>query len=680
MGHEFRHFLQGESRRLIWVIGIIFSLILVVQYFELPYGSVVSSLFYANQTQSMGKAAVNPIVKGNITSFDGLNATDVNAIQNIANATKSSGGNNTSLENDFLSERNGGSNSSLDLSDDADPEDESPTERFIDEPSQNLTMEKTVTDNGLASGEIKEYANSTPPNNFHADKNSSLGRIQEAIINFTEEKNGTDSAPAPSLALPPTSSISDLKSPAKLNMTSQGPVMSVYPNASSPSNDVDPFSNDGKSEQMQHDAVQSDNIFPHTTVPAVNKKPDLSTKAVLSLSEMYDLLLQSHASSFSMKPRWSSAVEQDLLNAKSQIESAPVIENDPELDANIYRNISRFKRSYELMEQTLKVYIYKEGGRPIFHTTVLKGIYASEGWFMKILKASKFVTKDARKAHLFYLPFSSRMLEETLFVANSHSQDNLVEYLKNYLDMIVARHNFWNRTGGADHFLVACHDWAPAETMKIMATCIRAMCNADVKEGFIFGKDTSLPETYVRKPQNPLRDLGGKPPSQRKTLAFFAGSMHGYLRYILLQHWENKDPDMKIFGKMRKVKGQMNYVQYMKSSKYCICAKGYEVNSPRVVEAIFYECVPVIISDNFIPPFFEILNWESFAVFVAEKDILNLKNILLSIPNWRYLEMQKRVKKVQQHFLWNSKPVKYDIFHMILHSIWCNRVFRVQPI
>jgi hypothetical protein len=40
----------------------------------------------------------------------------------------------------------------------------------------------------------------------------------------------------------------------------------------------------------------------------------------------------------------------------------------------------------------------------------------------------------------------------------------------------------------------------------------------------------------------------------------------------------------------------------------------------------------VIISDNFVPPFFEVLNWESFAVFVMEKDIPNLKNILLSIP------------------------------------------------
>lgn len=191
------------------------------------------------------------------------------------------------------------------------------------------------------------------------------------------------------------------------------------------------------------------------------------------------------------------------------------------------------------------------------------------------------------------------------------------------------------------------------------------------------GKDVSLPETSVRATQNPLKDVGGNAPSQRPILAFFAGKMHGYLRPILLQYWENKDPDIKIFEKLPKSKNNRNYVQYMKTSKYCICAKGYEVNSPRVVEAIFFECVPVIISDNFVPPFFEILNWESFAVFIQEKDLPNLKNILLSITDRRYRVMQQRVKQVQQHFLWHAKPVKYDIFHMILHSIWYNRVFQV---
>lgn len=155
--------------------------------------------------------------------------------------------------------------------------------------------------------------------------------------------------------------------------------------------------------------------------------------------------------------------------------------------------------------------------------------------------------------------------------------------------------------------------------------------------------------------------------------------MHGNVRPVLLQHWSN-DTDMRIFSRMPHVKGNKNYIEHMRSSKYCICARGFAVHSPRVVESIFYECVPVIISDNYVPPLFEVLNWESFAVFIPEKDILNMKNILLSISKEKYLEMQNRVKRVQKHFLWHAEPLKYDLFHMILHSIWYNRVFRIAPV
>lgn len=112
------------------------------------------------------------------------------------------------------------------------------------------------------------------------------------------------------------------------------------------------------------------------------------------------------------------------------------------------------------MERTLKVYVYKDGEKPIFHQPILKGLYASEGWFMKLMEGSKrFVVKDPRKAHLFYMPFSARMLEHTLYVRNSHNRTNLRQFLKNYAEKIAAKYPFWNRTGGADHFLVACHDW-----------------------------------------------------------------------------------------------------------------------------------------------------------------------------------------------------------------------------
>ncbi|KAJ4850594.1 hypothetical protein Tsubulata_938939 [Turnera subulata] len=418
-----------------------------------------------------------------------------------------------------------------------------------------------------------------------------------------------------------------------------------------------------------------------TKRPALKRLPfKRAPSKVIPLSQMKVLLQQSHASSSSVKPRWPSDVDQELLFAKAQIQNAPDALDDTRIYAPIYRNISMFKRSYELMESMLKVYVYQDGEKPIFHQPILDGIYSSEGWFMKHMEASKkFVTKDPKKAHLFYFPFSSRLLEETLYVRHSHSRNNLIEYMKNYVNMMAAKYPFWNRTDGTDHFLAACHDWAPAETRGRILKSIRALCNADIDAGFSIGKDVSLPETYVHSAQNPTKYLGGNPPSQRPVLAFFAGNLHGYVRPLLLEYWENKDPDMKIYGPMPNAKGKPNYFELMKSSKFCICPKGHEVNSPRIVEAIFYDCVPVIISDNYVPPFFEVLNWESFAVIVPEKDIPNLKNILLSISGEKYVEMHKRVKKVQEHFLWHTKPVKYDLFHMILHSVWYNRIFQMKP-
>ncbi|CAH8277238.1 unnamed protein product [Arabidopsis lyrata] len=363
--------------------------------------------------------------------------------------------------------------------------------------------------------------------------------------------------------------------------------------------------------------------------------------AAISISQMNSLLIQSLSSFKSPKPRWSSARDSEMLSARFEIEKASVVHEFLGLNASVYRNISKFLRSYDLMERKLKVYVYKEGGKPIFHKPLPRGIYASEGWFMKLMESNK----------------------------------KFVEYV----DLIAGKYKFWNRTGGADHFIVACHDWGNKLTKKTMKNSVRALCNSNVAQGFRIGTDTALPVTYIRSAESPLEYLGGKTPSKRKILAFFAGSMHGYLRPILVKLWENKEPDMKIVGPMpRDPESKTQYREYMKSSKYCICARGYEVHTPRVVEAIINECVPVIIADNYVPPFFEILNWEEFAVFVEEKEIANLRNILLSISEERYIVMQARVKAVQQHFLWHKKPVKFDLFHMILHSIWHSRVYKVK--
>ncbi|XP_057722024.1 probable glycosyltransferase At5g03795 [Arachis stenosperma] len=645
MGQEFSSFFRFESKRLLWFIGITFATIVAFQYLELPYGNVLLSLFSAGNIPTSGSNKIQgkdpppvPEAINNVTIFNQGNVTVESSLE-TDNRTRVSGANDSSPIFD-LEPRNQ-ANSSLGLG----------------ESNKSPTVEGIEKTGNVSVGWKEENLR---PSSY----NNSMGL--DLLTNHSGEENVSR----------PEHESASLDANSTPSMTNVSPRISTK--GTSNDSNIPLFQKDKKSNSMKEENEGNTQAKNSATVsmPKENHNSHVAVPEVTTVSEMNKLFLQSHASYRSMRPKWSSGVDQELLWARSEIEHAPIVKNDPDLYGPIYHNVSMFKRSYELMEQMLKVYVYREGARPILHTPFLTGIYASEGWFMKLMEANtRFITNDPKTAHLFYLPFSSRKLEEALYVQGSHSHKNLIQYLHNYVELIAGKHPFWNRTRGADHFLVGCHDWAPSETKVDMSNCIRALCNADVKEGFVFGKDVSLPETHVRNGLNPTRDLGGKSPSKRNILAFFAGKMHGYVRPILLQHWENKDPDMKIFGKLPKSKGDRNYIQYMKSSKYCICAKGYEVNSPRVVEAIFYECVPVIISDNFVPPFLEALNWETFSVIVLEKDIPNLKSILLSIPQKRYLRLQMRVKKVQKHFLWHKNPVKYDIFHMILHSVWYNRVF-----
>ncbi|KAG6507641.1 hypothetical protein ZIOFF_032992 [Zingiber officinale] len=317
---------------------------------------------------------------------------------------------------------------------------------------------------------------------------------------------------------------------------------------------------------------------------------------------------------------WRMAPEEALRRVRKELDDAPAVSDDPELYSLLFRNVSIFKRSYELMERILKVYIYEDGRRPIFHTPELQGIYASEGWFMKLLEENRgFVTKDPSKAHLFYLPYSIRKLKLALYVPNSHNMRPLSLdltqrfYMKNFV-----------RTPSK-----------PCAMLMLQKVYLFAekMCHS--------------PKPLSKCQRGLFKYVGdGRPISQRSILAFYAGNMHGRVRPILNKHWGNdKDEDMKIYRRLpNRVSRTMSYVEHMRASKFCICPMGFEVNSPRIVEAIHAECVPVIIADNFVLPFEEVLDWSSFSVVVAEKDIPNLKNILLGISHRKYIRMHNCVE------------------------------------
>ncbi|XP_059661296.1 probable glycosyltransferase At3g07620 [Cornus florida] len=358
----------------------------------------------------------------------------------------------------------------------------------------------------------------------------------------------------------------------------------------------------------------------------------------------------------------------------NQSRSLPLEDADYVPQGDVYRNAYAFHRSYLLMESLFKIFVYEEGEPPIFHNGPCKNKYSTEGIFLKLMEMNThFRTRDPDEAHVYYLPFSVAMIIDTLFDPIIRDKAVLERTVVGYVHTISTKYPYWNRSLGADHFMLSCHDWGPRATRyvpQLYFTAIRVLCNANTSEYFNPKKDASFPEISLETGK--LEGLtGGLPPSNRTVLAFFAGRANGRIRPALLQHWKEKDEDVQVYEKLPE---GISYNDMMRKSKYCICPSGWEVASPRIVEAIYAECVPVLISQHYVLPFTDVLNWDSFSIQVSVSEIPNLKRILMGIPQDRYIRMQERLKHVQRHFLVNDPPKRYDVFHMIIHSIWLRRM------
>jgi putative beta-1,4-xylosyltransferase IRX10 len=113
------------------------------------------------------------------------------------------------------------------------------------------------------------------------------------------------------------------------------------------------------------------------------------------------------------------------------------------------------------------------------------------------------------------------------------------------------------------------------------------------------------------------------------------------------------------------------YYQDLQRAVFCLCPLGWAPWSPRLVEAVVFGCVPVIVADDIVLPFADAIPWEEIGVFVAEEDVPRLDTILTSIPPEVVLRKQRLLASpaMKRAVLFPQPAEPGDAFHQILNGL-----------
>ncbi|OWM89037.1 hypothetical protein CDL15_Pgr023883 [Punica granatum] len=312
----------------------------------------------------------------------------------------------------------------------------------------------------------------------------------------------------------------------------------------------------------------------------------------------------------------------------------------------------------------------------------LTHMFAAEIFMHRFLLSSPVRTLNPEEADWFYTPvYTTCDLTPNGLPLPFKSP----RMMRSAIQLISSNWPYWNRTEGADHFFVVPHDFGACfhyqEEKAIERGILSLLQRATLVQTFgqknhVCLKEGSITIPPYAPPQKMQTHLIPEK-TPRSIFVYFRGLFYDvgndpeggyYARGARAAVWENfKDNPLFDIS----TEHPTTYYEDMQRAVFCLCPLGWAPWSPRLVEAVIFGCIPVIIADDIVLPFADAIPWEEIGVFVDEKDVPNLDTILTSIPVEVILRKQRLLANpsMKQAMLFPQPAQPGDAFHQVLNGL-----------
>ncbi len=93
-----------------------------------------------------------------------------------------------------------------------------------------------------------------------------------------------------------------------------------------------------------------------------------------------------------------------------------------------------------------------------------------------------------------------------------------------------------------------------------------------------------------------------------------------------------------------------DFESLLHNSTFCLVPRGRRLGSFRLIETLQAGCVPVVLADDWVLPFSELVDWAQVAVVADERLLLQVPEIVRSIPQARIFAMRQKTQVLWENY------------------------------
>ncbi|VDD89661.1 unnamed protein product [Enterobius vermicularis] len=307
-----------------------------------------------------------------------------------------------------------------------------------------------------------------------------------------------------------------------------------------------------------------------------------------------------------------------------------------------------FNLSRCLLKKQFKVYLY-----PTNNVSTISVVYAN---ILQVLRESSYYTEDYHSACVFILGIDTTDRDRRRHVA-----ENFVKHVNDLVHSLPP--DMWNE--GRNHIIFNLYhgtfpDYSDHDLGFDVGYAMIARASANAQ---MFRRDFDLSFPLFHK-EHPLRtsvESVWPLKLEDRHLVTFKGKRYVYgigseTRDSLYHLHNGRSSVMVTTCKhntdWKKYEDQSwDYEGIMSNSTFCLTPRGRRLGSFRFLESLKLGCIPVVLSDDWVLPFSEVIDWSQAAIIAHEDSVLTITDILNAIPMQRVLHMKQQARGLYQRYL-----------------------------